>query len=96
MTFYPIPPEDVVPSESECVHTVQPTGYSAWHEWAELASNTHRQIRCPRCGKYAIWMRKDAANAYEKRLLEEAKAASEKCLDDLAKKVAARKAAKRK
>jgi hypothetical protein len=41
-------------------------------------------------------MRKDAANAYEKRLLEEAKAASEKCLDDLAKKVAARKAAKRK
>ena len=32
-----------------------PTGYLAWHEWAEKKARTHRQTRCPGCGLYKIW-----------------------------------------
>lgn len=39
-------------------HTACPSGYLAWHEWAERMSETHRQRRCTSCGLYAIWERR--------------------------------------
>lgn len=39
-------------------HTACPSGYVAWHEWAERMSKTHRQKRCPVCGLLAIWEKK--------------------------------------
>ena len=41
-------------------HTPCPTGYVAWHEWAEEMMKTHRQRKCPGCGLYAIWEPKKA------------------------------------
>lgn len=35
-----------------------PNNYVAWHEWAEEASKTHTQERCPSCGLFSIWRRK--------------------------------------
>jgi hypothetical protein len=37
-------------------HTACPQGYLAWHEWAERMNKTHRQIRCPSCHLFAIWV----------------------------------------
>lgn len=37
-------------------HSLQPTGYLPWHEWAEKHSKTHRQVLCSGCGLYAIWI----------------------------------------
>lgn len=37
-------------------HTYGPTGYLAWHEWAEKMSKTHRQLRCSGCGLWMIWI----------------------------------------
>lgn len=42
-------------------HTSSPSGYLAWHEWAERMSKTHRCQRCPTCGFYAVWTPKEAA-----------------------------------
>jgi hypothetical protein len=39
-------------------HTKCPGGYLAWHEWAEQMTKTHRQIRCPGCGLYEVWIPK--------------------------------------
>jgi len=39
-------------------HTPQPTGYLEWHEWADKKAKTHRQVRCPGCGLFQIWVRK--------------------------------------
>lgn len=36
-------------------HTACPSGYLAWHEWAEKMSKTHKQKRCPTCGLWTIW-----------------------------------------
>ena len=36
-------------------HTQQPEGYIQWHAWAEKMAKTHKQRKCPGCGKYAIW-----------------------------------------
>lgn len=41
----------------------QPTGYRAWHAWAEEMSKIHRQKRCPGCGLYKIWTPKETADA---------------------------------
>jgi hypothetical protein len=40
----------------ETMHTPCPEGYVNWHEWAEAMSKTHRQIPCPGCGLYYIWV----------------------------------------
>lgn len=37
------------------LHTPAPTGYLAWHEWAEGMSRTHRQRPCPGCRSLAVW-----------------------------------------
>ena len=36
-------------------HTRCPSAYLEWHEWAERKAKTHRQVKCPGCGLYAIW-----------------------------------------
>lgn len=36
----------------------EPTGYMAWHEWAEKKSKTHKQFKCAVCGLWHIWRRK--------------------------------------
>lgn len=35
-----------------------PTGYLAWHAWAERKSRRHYQVKCPKCGLLHIWKRK--------------------------------------
>lgn len=37
------------------LHTPAPTGYVAWHEWAEAMSRTHRQRLCSECRGRVIW-----------------------------------------
>jgi len=56
-----LPPVRVERSATQCIHTPQPSSYLAWHEWAGKASKTHRQVKCPRCGKWAIWLPKAEA-----------------------------------
>src|SRR4051812_19375439 len=45
------------------LHTPCPTGYMAWHEWAAEKSKTHKQVRCPECDLFAIWVPKRRAAA---------------------------------
>lgn len=49
------------PHEQPCAdkHTWCPTGYVHWHTWAEKKAKTHEQRRCPDCGLWAIWVRKE-------------------------------------
>ena len=37
-------------------HTACPSGYVAWHCWADRKARTHRQEQCPVCGLWAIWI----------------------------------------
>jgi hypothetical protein len=39
-------------------HTPEPNGYLRWHSWADRMARTHRQLRCPDCGLYKIWVPK--------------------------------------
>lgn len=40
-------------------HTVSPSGYVAWHEWAaEMKGDGYRARVCEGCGLYAIWEKK--------------------------------------
>lgn len=39
-------------------HTKRPSGYVAWHEWAYKKARRHKQIRCPVCGLFSIWIRR--------------------------------------
>jgi hypothetical protein len=41
----------------------EPSGYIAWHEWAERKAKTHRQERCPGCGLFVIWKPKQEGEA---------------------------------
>jgi hypothetical protein len=43
---------------NEAKHTPSPPGYLQWHEWALQKSRRHKQIQCPGCGLYAIWVRR--------------------------------------
>jgi len=36
----------------------EPIGYLNWHEWAEEMSKTYRQVECPGCGRYTLWVPK--------------------------------------
>ena len=62
-TYICVPDLTPVPDTSSACpdrrrHTPAPTGYLAWHEWAERKSRTHEPVRCDGCGLYAIWRRK--------------------------------------
>ena len=41
-------------------HTYGPSGYVAWHEWAERMAETHDQEQCSGCGLWMIWTPKEA------------------------------------
>lgn len=47
------------PDDSDCPsndqHTHMPRGYVDRAEWAARMAKTHRQKRCPDCGRLAIW-----------------------------------------
>lgn len=45
----------VSPCEGGKKHTPAPQGYVEWHEWAEEKGKTHKQEKCPGCGKWSIW-----------------------------------------
>jgi hypothetical protein len=36
-------------------HTPSPEGYLNWHAWAAKMSKTHKQRKCPDCGRFEIW-----------------------------------------
>lgn len=46
------------PCPNEAAHTPAPAGYVAWHEWAAKMGRTHRQVRCPGCGLFRVWVSK--------------------------------------
>lgn len=58
-------------NEADCPsfhdHTPSPAGYLQWHDWARKMLRTHRQVRCPNCGLYVIWVPKAARPAKEPR-----------------------------
>ena len=43
------------PCPNAAAHTPAPSGYVAWHLWAEEMGRTHTQAKCPGCGRYQIW-----------------------------------------
>lgn len=48
------------PTTDACApHTPAPSGYAAWHEWAEHKARTHEQHRCPGCQLWLIWKPKE-------------------------------------
>lgn len=50
---------DKIAAEHGCEHPRlpdEPSGYLAWHEWAEKKSETHVQRQCPKCRLWVIWM----------------------------------------
>ena len=69
---FPIPPKRVKPSAKVCNHTPHPTLYHAQYEWTERAAKTHSQIRCPRCGLWAIWLPKAEAKVINAKDRKEA------------------------
>lgn len=44
-----------------CQHTPKPMGYIDLALWMEKKARTHEQMRCPECGRWAIWKRKARA-----------------------------------
>lgn len=48
-----------------CVHPLvrgEPSGYLAWHEWAERKDRTHEQTQCPKCGLWVFWRKRTTAS----------------------------------
>lgn len=45
---------------SERIHTPMPEGYLDRAEWAEKKVKTHEQVRCPTCGLWAVWVKREA------------------------------------
>ena len=39
-------------------HTTCPSGYIAWHDWAEKTAKTHRCTQCETCGFWVVWVPK--------------------------------------
>lgn len=52
-------------------HSPQPEGYLQWHAWADKMKRTHRQIRCPTCGLYAIVVPRDAIRKHDEGAQEQ-------------------------
>ncbi len=51
---------EVIASADACPwrdqHTPSPSGYLAWHTWAARMAQAHRQVRCKKCQRYAVWL----------------------------------------
>ena len=59
---FPIPTVRIEPNPSECRHTPTPDGYNQWEQWAQDATKAgFRQVTCPHCGRWEIWLPKDEA-----------------------------------
>jgi hypothetical protein len=39
-------------------HTPHPSGYIEHEEWARKKMKTHKQVKCPGCGRFEIWVKK--------------------------------------
>lgn len=52
------PQEQLRTCPQRAKHTPCPETYDAWHEWADKKMRTHRQVRCPGCRLWAIWVPK--------------------------------------
>ena len=37
-------------------HEPMPTGYVEFDEWAKVKNRTHKNIKCPGCGFYRLWI----------------------------------------
>lgn len=51
-------------------HTPEPmheSDYMGWHAWARRMSKTHKQLRCPKCGLFAIWVSRSRLRAMKSR-----------------------------
>ncbi len=48
-----------VPCPNLAQHTDQPTGYLAWHSWADRMAKAgwNNDQPCPGCGKHQIWVK---------------------------------------
>jgi hypothetical protein len=46
------------PKTPKCKHTKSPDGYLQHAQWAEDMLKTHKQIKCPNCGLWAVWIKK--------------------------------------
>jgi hypothetical protein len=47
--------------KDDCRHPYlrdEPSGYLAWHEWAEKKAKTHEQRQCPKCGLWSIYVKR--------------------------------------
>ena len=42
----------------KCRHTKCPSDYVSWHLWADKKAKTHKQLRCPGCGLWKLWVRR--------------------------------------
>ena len=49
---------DACPNKAKHVKG-EPGDYLGWHEWAAKKSRTHDAHRCPGCGLYVIWKRRE-------------------------------------
>jgi hypothetical protein len=47
--------DDLRPCPRAHLHTPAPTGYLAWHEWAEAMFSTFEQQACPGCRQASVW-----------------------------------------
>lgn len=45
-------------NKRKCRHTPCPGNYVEWHLWAEQMMKKYRQVRCPVCRLWAIWVPK--------------------------------------
>ena len=50
-------PDEPCPNHEN--HTKCPDCCLEWQEWAKLMDKTHKQVKCQRCGLWAIWVRRD-------------------------------------
>ena len=44
-------------AKAQCNHTPTPP-YPEWLDWARQKSRTHKQVRCPGCGLWHVWVPK--------------------------------------
>lgn len=36
----------------------EPSGYLAWFDWATEKLKTHKQLQCPKCQRYHVWVKR--------------------------------------